>query len=1005
MRGTRALVVLLPTIVHAALPLSKQHPLIARVDQPYSWTISPLTFDNWEITSILLRSSPDWLIYDNNTSTFRGTPAAEDVGVTTVRVRNDQGHNDHFLLCVSELPSPIVNMPLASQLVPGNPSISSGFTFPAPNVGIRVPPKWSFSIGFDGLTFTTPDERNIFYDATLANGLSLPDWVVFNNRSLTFDGVAPPENRAASLSIILYGSDTWGFGAIHERFDLVVGPRTHLLGIDGTSGLETVNVTGGTPFVHSIQTFGGLMIDGVQVVAANVSQVEVDVTSVPWATFDQATRVLSGVPPMSMIGQSPRVLPVSITSDYNDTVATNITVTVFPSYFTAAPILPLAVTRGTFISTSTEAYLSHARSAQASIVSEYVPRAASSWLTYVTLNNTLSGFVPRSTTYDEVNVTFYATDLETHAVSTSSLLLSITPNVTSGPGIWGHQHGHNVSGQAKTALVATFSIIGGAILLCCLLAICRCYCGAREVQEDDENSSQWKNQDIISSGVRPVVLSEKMLRGIGLSRTSATSDGSSEVGHKLAPSILVSPKASNSEASPKAPTIKKVHFFQNLLTASKRKLRDQGLGSQSGKIRRSQISQPTPIDKDTLAHMQIAGVESMSHSDSSENSGQLGEQRGAGNLGVVDSVLSFGWPRARSAAQDEPSSLENSAQVLADRSSQVISDSDDSSLTSVPRRRSDFLPPRHQRAVAPEQVHGASHASSLPSSRSSGTINMEFGEATVISTAARQALPNTVSTTSVDRDMVRSSMDSAASTALSKRRSESSSPGSMSITGVRKPRLVQLNSERCVPTQSNGGASTVRNVSQKVVVGSSSNGRKASASSQECDQDQRLSLGIHYVPSFGEDDDAESAVFYMTPSVGKAPTPRIGAGKSQVTPADGVGSFGARSVSAKSMVKNKDAVPQQVPNRQQQQTRLPIGAPFALSVKFETIPARGADIAIRQQNGKSAPAWINLDQRDVELWGVPLKEHRGTHSLEVVEITQGGQRVVARMILEVIDWE
>lgn len=281
---------------------------------------------------------------------------------------------------------------------------------------------------------------------------------------------------------------------------------------------------------------------------------------------------------------------------------------------------------------------------------------------------------------------------------------------------------------------------------------------------------------------------------------------------------------------------------------------------------------------------------------------------------------------------------------------------------------------------------------------------MELGEGTVISTAARQALPNTVSTASVDRDMARSSVDSTTSTALSKRRSEASSPGSVSIAGVRKPRLVQLNSERRVPTLPNGGASTVRNVSQKVVVGGSSNGRKASAGSQECDQDQRLSLGIHYVPSLGDGDDAESAVFYMTPSVGKAPTPQIGAGNSQAIVVGGVGSSRARSVSAKSLVKNKDVLSQQVTNRHQQ-TRLPIGAPFALSVKFEIIPVRGADIVIRQQNGKPAPAWINLDKRDVELWGVPLKEHRGIHSLEVVESTQGGQRVVARMTLEVVDWE
>lgn len=700
MRSSSALAALLPVIVHAALPLSKQHPLIARVDQPYSWNISPVTFDNPEATWISLRASPGWLVYDNATSTFKGFPTAEDIGVTTVRVRNELGESDNFRLCVSDVPSPIVSMPLASQLVPGNPSISSGFTFPAPNVGVRVPPKWSFSIGFDGSTFTTPDERKLFYDATLANGLPLPDWVVFNNRSLTFDGVAPPENRAASLSIVLYGSDSWGFGAVHEQFDLIVGPRTHLLGVDGAGGLETVNITGGIPFKHSIQTFGGLEIDGIQVVAANVSRVEVDVSSISWATFDSATRVLAGVPPVSVAGQPPYVLPVSITSDYNDTVATNITIAVFPSYFTTVPILPLAVTPGRFMAFSVPDYFSHTRSTLATIVPELIPRAASSWLSYNNLNDTLTGFVPRSTTYDEVNVTFYATDLETHAVSTASVLLSIAQNEASGPDVWGRRHGPDVGGQAKTAIMVTFSVIGGTILFCSLLAICRCYCGAREPRDDDESSSQWKGRDIASSDAHHIRFSEKMVRDFGLSRTSAATDGSSEDGNELPITATVPLKSSDLDTGHKATTMKKVHFFQHLLTTSKRKLRDQGFGSQAGKIRRSQISQPTPIDdKDTLAHMSIAYTKS-GPSDNGETHGRLGEQRATGSLGVLGSIPSFGWPRTESVVRGGALPLESPAQVMTDRSSQVLSESDGSSLTSIPRRRSDFLPPRHQRTVS-----------------------------------------------------------------------------------------------------------------------------------------------------------------------------------------------------------------------------------------------------------------------------------------------------------------
>lgn len=269
---------------------------------------------------------------------------------------------------------------------------------------------------------------------------------------------------------------------------------------------------------------------------------------------------------------------------------------------------------------------------------------------------------------------------------------------------------------------------------------------------------------------------------------------------------------------------------------------------------------------------------------------------------------------------------------------------------------------------------------------------MELREAAVIATAARQVLPSVVSTISVDRSVVRSSVDSASSTTPSKGRSSPSSPGSVSITGVRRPRLVQLNSERRVSTTPNEGASTVRNVSQKVVVAKSLG---ASSESGETDQDKRLSLGIRYIPALGEDADAESAVFYMTPSVGKSPSPFIGPGKSPALP--------GRSLSAKSL--NQGGKANASTHKAVRQSRIPIGAPFAISVPFETIPARGAELTVRQQNGKPAPAWVNLDQRDVEIWGVPLKEHRGIHLLEIIEGTPQGERVVARMSLEVVEWE
>ncbi|CAE6464055.1 unnamed protein product [Rhizoctonia solani] len=991
MHFTNVLLALLPVAVHAALPLSKQYPFIARVNQPYSWTISPLTFDNANFSTVFLRRSPDWLIYDNATSTFRGTPTLKDTGVTTVRIYNQFGESDRFQLCVSDLPPPTVNIPLESQLVPGNPSISSGFTFSTPNIGVRVPPKWSFSIGFDGSTFTTPDERNVYYDATLVNGLPLPGWIIFNNQTLTFDGVAPPMNRSPRLSIVLHGSDRWGFGAIQAQFDLIIGPRTHLLGADGMAGLETVNVTGGIPFTHSIKTFGGLTIDGVPVVAANISHVEVNVSSVSWAVFDNSTRVLSGLPPLSALGRSAFVFPVSITSDYNDTVDTSINLAVFPSYFIPGPIPPVAVKVGVPMVFSLKDYIANGNSTLVTIIPEYVPRAASSWLSYDASDNTLSGIVPRSTSYNEVNVTFSATDLETHTISTTSVLLSISYNATRGPEVWEHQQGRNVNHRARTAIIVIFSVIGGTILLCCLLALCRRYCGVREPREDDENSSQWRGRGTTKLDARYVNPTEKILENSGPSRASEETT-TSEDGCKLPFALVVPPGSHNAEFRPVPTNRRGVGIFQRLLAASKWKLQDQNLGSQSGKIRRSQISRPTLIDEHTLEHTLDILLEG----------GQpLGDTRKIKHeehaSRISSNAPSSEWTRVEPKAQ-EGRPRETSTQATEYRNSQVVSESDESSLTSTPRRRSDFLPPRdqRQRMEGSEQPHttiGRPMHYMSPSG-SSGTINDELGEAAVIATAARQVLPSVISTTSLDRSVVRSSMDSAHSVTLSKNRSSPSSPGSLSISGVRRPRLVQLNSEKRVPT-SNEGASTCRNRSQKAVISSSSRVSANSDESNEVDPDKRLSLGIRYVPSLGGVD-AGSAVFYMTPSVGITPSPLVGSEKSPFL-------LDQRSGSTASPLLSSPRANGLPTHKTYRRSKIPIGTPFVISIPFEIIPARGAELSVRQQNGKPAPAWIQFEQKHVELWGVPLKEHLGTHLLEIMEGSKEDQRVVARMCLEVVE--
>src|SRR5882724_2418194 len=101
--------------------------------------------------------------------------------------------------------TPILSSPLASQLVPNNPAISSAFLIPptssllvntsASSPALRVPPSWSFYIGFNGSTFlpSPGDTQTLSFSAQLENGEPLPDWLEFSGETITFGGVAPKQ--------------------------------------------------------------------------------------------------------------------------------------------------------------------------------------------------------------------------------------------------------------------------------------------------------------------------------------------------------------------------------------------------------------------------------------------------------------------------------------------------------------------------------------------------------------------------------------------------------------------------------------------------------------------------------------------------------------------------------------------------------------------------------------------------------------------------------------------
>lgn len=120
---------------------------------------------------------------------------------------------------------PTIAIPLFSQLSP-TPLAALNGVFPllvGTNTAapvIRIPPAWSFSIGWLPDTFNASYSDELFYWAMQDDGLPIPSWLQFDNTTLTFFGTTPNISRAVtelstkSTPITLYSGLVLGDNAV-----------------------------------------------------------------------------------------------------------------------------------------------------------------------------------------------------------------------------------------------------------------------------------------------------------------------------------------------------------------------------------------------------------------------------------------------------------------------------------------------------------------------------------------------------------------------------------------------------------------------------------------------------------------------------------------------------------------------------------------------------------------------------------------------------------------------
>ena len=272
-----------PTLLH---PIADQLPVIARVDTAYDFQLLYNTFTTTTATTDKISYStsdlPSWLVFDNTTLSFTGTPGPNDVGTldVTLTAPDTTATTDSFSILVTDSAPPAIHQGFDTQIA--NPRLHQFNTAQAlpSNQGVYIHPYYSFSMGFQQSTFRpaySAPSQNVYYSAHLRGDTVLPPWLNFDNETVTFSGTAPAEG---SYTIVVTGSDVWGYTAVENSFIVQIG--TAYIDIEEDEQLANVTTTAGSA-VNTVLDLGVVSVNGGKGDVA----VDADLAEFPWLSFDR----------------------------------------------------------------------------------------------------------------------------------------------------------------------------------------------------------------------------------------------------------------------------------------------------------------------------------------------------------------------------------------------------------------------------------------------------------------------------------------------------------------------------------------------------------------------------------------------------------------------------------------------------------------------------------------------------------------------------------------------
>lgn len=254
---------------------------LADVDQDYQYTMASDTFSQADKAVLLYsvqQSSgvplPGWLNFNSTSLRLKGTPNVTALGNYDLQMVATNSWGAQATL----------NFPL---IVEHFPVVHQWLRPPLAGVGI------AFNWVIPSDTFVDPDNELLTYTARQQGG-SLPNWLVFNSRALTFSGV-PQVTDIAVLPLTLSVTDSNG-GEAQQSFNLTV---THFPQVFDSIPLQLANID--LPYLYMIPS--DVFVEGGQSVLTYSAQQSSGLALPDWLRFNATMRQLSGRPNTTVAGR------------------------------------------------------------------------------------------------------------------------------------------------------------------------------------------------------------------------------------------------------------------------------------------------------------------------------------------------------------------------------------------------------------------------------------------------------------------------------------------------------------------------------------------------------------------------------------------------------------------------------------------------------------------------------------------------------------------------------